>query len=206
MSSVSHLSRTRCLDRVDLSAVLDTINAIESAEFSVMLGALTPGSDLPGQAEITAPIIKWLDGLDHAELVRRYADGKPPRRFPFRVRRWSVDLTAFPRTGPSPGPPRLIAAGPIYGGFVNDVSIIRQALIKKAGRYGTLDAPFVIAVVAPAPWRADEGAIQVLYGSEVMRVAIGEEPVRTEMARSPDGFWWPTERERVRSPIRKWPQ
>ena len=53
-------------------------------------------------------------------------------------------MTALPRAHSDPGPYRLIAAGPVYGGPVRDVEIVRRALTEKAGRYDAVDAPLLI--------------------------------------------------------------
>jgi hypothetical protein len=178
------------------AVVLDVISSIANDKFSVMLGSVTPGTQLPRKAEITTPIVKWLDGLDHAEIVRLYSEGIRPRPLRLRVRGWSVDLTPRPRTARSPGPARLISVGPVYTGFANDVRVIRQALVAKARRYGRLDAPFIISVLGPTPWGEEGAGLEVLYGSEVVRVTLSD-PLVTEATRNPDGFWWPMERPKI---------
>jgi hypothetical protein len=100
-------------------------------------------------------------------------------------------MTAMPRTARSPGPSGLIAAGPVYGGFVRDVQIVRASLREKAKRYSALGAPLVIAVRTPEPWQAEGNMVQVLLGSDSLQLTFDASgaPRDQRMIRRPDGFW-----------------
>lgn len=96
-----------------------------------MLGPMTSGDTLPRKAEITEPIVAWLKSVDPESVADALEEGRRPPTFRFRVRGWSVEMTALPRAHTDPGPYRLIAAGPVYGGPVRDVEIVRRALTEK---------------------------------------------------------------------------
>lgn len=166
---------------------LDTINAVESRDYCVMLGALDTGPDLLRKTEIVQPIKEWLAGLDYGEVVTALREGRRHSSL-FDVGGWRVEMHAWPRTVESPGPRGLIAAGPIFSGFVDDVEAVRKALRRKAWHYGALDCPFVIAVMLPSAFTSIEAILEALYGSDVYRSAA-EHPEGGQLERGTDGFW-----------------
>jgi hypothetical protein len=79
---------------------------------------------------------------------------------------------------------------PIEAGFVDTTGPLRRAIKEKAGRYGDLDLPYVIAVLVEHPHIDEEDLVNSLYGSIAVQVpvsAMGRGQPR--LVRQRDGVW-----------------
>ena len=166
--------------------VLDTLNEVESAEFLVWIKSLRAGNTQPNKRELQQPLRVWLRTLDYSAVVLQMQRREPRPRITLTPRGWQIVLEAMPkrRRGTSPSD-RLVGAGPMTSGFVNDEAEARKAIVSKAGRYGELDAPFVIALMPSSPFFKHEDAMNALFGSEAVRFDL-DDPDAAEL-HSPRG-------------------
>lgn len=122
----------------------DILATVRAPRFSLALEVVSYGSCSPGRRRIVPPLERWLGALDPRELrapaVKRLAfDG-------FTI---DVEAIALPADEARPcGCAQLVprAAGGALP--VNDVRPLRRKIKKKASRYGALDMPYLLAVLA----------------------------------------------------------
>lgn len=143
-----------------LAYVLDAINELKSEHFWVHLDARRYGATQPKRREIQEPLKKWLATLDY-DTIRDAGAGASRFSCCIEFRDWALEVAPVAKKDHQPGD-RLIGFGPSSGGFINDAAILKQAVARKAGRYGALDAPFVIAVAPTAPLIRDDDVAQAL--------------------------------------------
>ena len=137
----------------------------------------------------------WLASLD-PDQVAAHADASPFAGFASLPELqwdddgWSLEFHAFPRIEASRGQPRpaLGMQGPGEAFIVDNVTGIRRVLANKRGRYGTLDAPLVIAVQSHTeiPTR-DYEVENALFGVSARRPT---DPQRDPADLFEDGLWF----------------
>lgn len=107
---------------------------------------------------------------------------------------WKIDFRAIPKSELTRGREGIRPLG-VFGGvdgrWVQDEDEIRSALSDKGSAYGTLRAPFVVAVATSSSTLDDHAMLNTLFGMEVLELrtfADGTETTAT--ARKPDGYWY----------------
>jgi hypothetical protein len=122
----------------------DIVGLVRAPRFSLALEVVRYGTCSPGRRRVVPPLERWLGALDPREL-----------RTTNRVRRltfddWVIDIEAIALDAAAARPcgcARLVPRG-ATGGRVNDVRPLRRKIKKKAARYGDLDRPYLLAVLA----------------------------------------------------------
>ena len=121
----------------------DILATVRAPRFSLALEVVRYGTCSPGRRRLVPPLERWLGALDprmlRAPTVRRLAfDG-------FVV---DVEAIALPAAeARACGCAQLLPRG-ASGGAVDDVRPLRRKIKKKASRYGDLDRPYLLAVLA----------------------------------------------------------
>lgn len=131
----------------------DIVETVRAPRFSLALDVVRYGACSPGRRRVVPPLERWLGSLHVRELRARCAAGAPApvRRLAFDD--WCVDVEAIPlddAAQPS-GRARLVARDARRAGAaaaVDDVRPLRRKIKKKAARYGALDRPYLLAVLA----------------------------------------------------------
>jgi hypothetical protein len=122
----------------------DIVATVRAPRFSLALEVVRYGACSPGRRRIVPPLERWLGALDPRELTAAAS----VRRLAFDD--WVVDVEAMPLSDADARPcgcARLVPRG-ARGGRVNDVRPLRRKIKKKASRYGDLDKPYLVAVLA----------------------------------------------------------
>ena len=74
--------------------------------------------------------------------------------------------------------------------MVKSKKIIKQAISKKATRYGKMNKPYLIAVNDISFLTDEEDRIEALFGTEQFHILLsGQEQLFAGSNRKPDGFW-----------------
>jgi hypothetical protein len=69
--------------------------------------------------------------------------------------------------------------------------VLGGALVDKGSAYGSLDAPFVIAVASGSVTLDDYDVLNALYGTEVVEAhVLADGTESTAIAEKPDGYWY----------------
>lgn len=130
----------------------DIVETVRAPRFSLALEVVRYGTCSPGRRRVVPPLERWLGGLDVRALHARRASGAaaPVQRLAFDD--WRVDVEAIPlddAAARASGCAQLVPRGADRGrGAVNDVRPLRRKIKKKAARYGALDRPYLLAVLA----------------------------------------------------------
>jgi hypothetical protein len=136
------------------AALCDAIDSVRAPRFSLGLEVAHYGRCMPARRRIAPRIERWLGELDADALRARQAAGAaaPTRELAFDD--WRISLAAIARDecSGSVRDPRLI--GPrasrvaLAAKPVDDIRPLRRKIKKKAARYGDLDRPYLLAVLA----------------------------------------------------------
>jgi hypothetical protein len=131
---------------------------------------------------MTRTLRTWIAALPNDA---RAMDATP---FEYQEHGVTISLRAFPRRHPG-GARRAIGARffPVRQVTTNDD--VRGALEKKAGRYGVLDQPYVVAVNALEMFAREDAAIDALLGSPCVAVEQTSRGFISRESRNPDGVW-----------------
>ena len=167
------------------SWILDALNEGKSANFFVWVEFETVGTERPGIREVVAPVEEWLQRLDPDEVAASVDEGQRPPARSFAFRDWRIRLDALPIRPEARGDPdhRLVGAGPMSSGVVNDRERLRKALDRKKRRHSKVEAPLILAVLGMSTFLEEEDVGQVLFGNEAVVIDTGQ------LIRKPDGFW-----------------
>lgn len=128
----------------------DILATVRAPRFSLALEVVRYGACSPGRRRIVPPLERWLGGFDVRELRARRAAGEPPpvKRLAFDDFVIDVEAIALDDAAARPsGCAQLVPRG-AGRGSVNDVRPLRRKIKKKAARYGELDRPYLLAVLA----------------------------------------------------------
>jgi len=172
--------------------IYDSINQLNSRNFWLSLDLLNEGNEAPSITRCLPAIQTWLNDLDVDDasqlLDARRFDDLPS--YGIEDRGWSIRITALPRGAESRGQPagRPIAFYPVESGSFDGRRPILAALREKAGRYGELDAPYVIAVMQETMLSGDDDVFHALFGSLRITVPL-DNPEVAKTTLGNDGFW-----------------
>ncbi|MBS1868284.1 MAG: hypothetical protein JSS99_01325 [Actinobacteria bacterium] len=124
----------------------DILATVRAPRFSLALEVVSYGASSPGRRRIVPPLERWLGALDPRELHA----GSCVRRLAFDDFVIDVEAIALPDELARPSGcaqlvPRDVGT---RGALVNDVRPLRRKIKKKAARYGELDRPYLLAVLA----------------------------------------------------------
>jgi hypothetical protein len=131
--------------------LLDAVNSVRNGNFFVWLVEIErEGAERLKHREISGPLQGWLDGLDPDVVTRGYEQGEGMPQKVITPRDWEIVFEAWPVKPEARDKPdhRVLGAGPVEAGWVNDIERLHSKLKAKAGRYGRPAAPMVTAVLS----------------------------------------------------------
>lgn len=174
--------------------VLDTIDRLEHPCFYLWLNEEgAPDTSPPGR-KIRDTLERWLNSLDYEscqELVEvGQFDDLPTRTF--EEHGWTLEFQAFPKPRKRLSKPSDRIIHLHHSGFhwVDSRTPIRDAIRRKASRYGDVQRPYLIAVNAIGNFINDIDIAEALFGQEVLEVRLGTGlEMHHRLARRPDGAW-----------------
>jgi hypothetical protein len=170
--------------------IIDAANRGSSPNFFVGIDFEQVGTTRPRDRAIYEPIEKWLSTLDPDQVTAEHESGGDLPEFTIDVNDWRVRFRAIPIKPEARGKAgaRLVGMGPVTAGFIDDKAQIRDTLKHKGGRYGSLDAPFVVAINCVGSFPEDEDIANALHGSIAVQVDVGR-PGSSRTVRLRDGAW-----------------
>jgi hypothetical protein len=149
----------------------DIVASVRAPRFSLALEVVAYGACSPGRRRVVPPLERWLGGFDVCELRARRAAGAaaPVKRLAFED--WIVDVEAIvlaDEVARSSGRAQLVPRG-AGAGAVDDVRPLRRKIKKKASRYGDLDQPYLLAVLALGDRVCEQDVEHALMGRPLGR-------------------------------------
>lgn len=169
-----------------LATMKKELNKVQTKDFLLML-SWDLIERVPRMSEVRRDVEEWLSGLDPDSI-----DPENLPTFPVESEGVIFELAAIPKKldARDDWAEQLVAVemGPVR--IVPGRERIRRALREKAGKYGRIGSPFVIALVSEDLAVAVEEAMEAMYGSSVADVWLDSEGVvRSQERRRQDGFF-----------------
>jgi hypothetical protein len=187
--------------------VIEQINHAYHPDFGLRLQGLSVGPEQPSRRAVVAAVERWLGTLDwEAERTKLESGGASigDRRRDIEhieVRGTHILALPWPRAAGVRGDRNFptVVAHSGQGGVLNEPPAILDDLKDKAGKFGRLDRPYVIATLSRRDFVTDLDVEQALFGPEVVRI-----PVRPDgplgdprLDRQPRGFWQHDDRKQA---------
>ena len=179
------------------NAAYDALNKlIESPNFFLALSLRGAPNTPPPIKRFAQELNRELARLDPDEVTRIYnelgVDGLP--QWHFEHDGWKVKIRASPKKPEARGKPDVRPIGTLSTGFhmLDHRAAIKDSIVNKAAKYGSLDMPFVIAISASEPVDTTD-IMEALFGKEQVSFLISEngKPLsEPQMTKRPDGAWF----------------
>jgi hypothetical protein len=176
------------------------IDRVENRDFLIHTQLERVGHATPGRKVVTAPLDRWLAGLDPDALRQAADSGGAAPGLMIEKDGWRV---RFEATGLKPelrGDPDASVVGARVHGFaddpagedlmpeIDDITPLTNALLKKAGHgYEIGDRPFVIAVLCAGELIDDHDIAQALFGPIEYAVSMSSDRAVGQVL--PGGLW-----------------
>lgn len=149
----------------------DIVATVRAPRFSLALEVVRYGACSPGRRRIVPPLERWLGELDPRELRAPVV-----KRLAFDDWVAEVEAIALDDALARPcGRTQLVPRG-VGGGPVNDVRPLRRKIKKKAARYGELDRPYLLAVLALGDHVREHDVERALHGAGAHDHAVWRGP------------------------------
>jgi hypothetical protein len=171
-STITSPSREDRASNRHLGTIYDLLNDLPSPNFFLDVEVDRRGPRPASTKAIRRDLVAWLETLDPDDVEA--TSGGWIRQEPLRwdAEGWSIRFRAIPK---SPGhrgrPGRAIGVSmdqPVRA--VDTSSGLRGAIKEKAGRYGRLDRPYVIAILIEDQFVHGEDLVDALYGTVSYRI------------------------------------
>ncbi|HWK30104.1 MAG TPA: hypothetical protein VNS09_26270 [Solirubrobacter sp.] len=166
--------------------VLDAIDAIPNSDFYVLVEFVRVGASSPRKKAITQTIAAWLASIDPDHIAASSYETLPQTTIVEAD--WELEIRAVAVSPEHRGARdhRLVGSGGITAGSANDRERLGAALCRKSKRYGSLDAPLVLAVLSISPTVREDDIGALLFGSRALQVDAQR---RAQLVRHQDGLW-----------------
>lgn len=189
-------SSTESAARARMDVVYDVLDrVIVSPDFFLALKVKGAPNTPPNSRQLASFVQKHITGLDPDEIQRLYdisLDAVP--RWHYKHDGWELEFRPVPKKANTRGKPGLRPIGSRSTTFeaVDHRSPVREAINQKAGRYGELGLPYIVAVNAMALIHEDD-VLDALFGTEQVSILYSQNDpsaqIQTEISRMPDGAW-----------------
>lgn len=155
-----------------MNRLYDELDRLDSSDFFLGLKDLhDEGDRQPSGKRLRTAVAAWLDGLDPDEvtdtLTRVGMTSMPSLNY--QEKAFKVTVYAIPKRAEARGKQgvRAIGISPIKTRRGGTAPAIKSGLTKKAGKYGRIHKPYVIAINCISPWGWSPGDVQeALFGTD----------------------------------------
>lgn len=189
---VMNLSSEEAGERARVARIIDTVNRLVKSDRIFLSIEIKKISRRDAR---TSKLKNWLqvrvDDIDYNELLRRVKHNQYPI-WGWSDGDWLIEFTPIPKSPDKIGGPikRIIGIGPTEIGWDGTKENLRTALVYKAGRYGLLDRPYVIATNVLSPTVDDEDIEDSILGDQVYTVQVSPSgPGPAKPGRKSNGVW-----------------
>lgn len=178
--------------------VYDTLDKLDSQNFFIGIEEQSGSPRTSPSGKKLANIIqKWLSNLDpdYISALANRTDFAGMPKLPYEHEGWKVTFFPIPKSYQSRGKPgsRTVGMKTTEIQIIDPRVAIRNAILSKAGRYGSIGIPYVVAVNA----LKEEISSDEIRRTHVMEALFGQEqywqrrygPNKFVIIRAPDGVW-----------------
>lgn len=196
-TAVTGLSKRESSAQARMNDFYDALERMKSPNFWLDM-ELAGAPETPVPAKRLRPVLQqWLASLDPDDTARQEQMGgfEALPSTPFEHEGWEITFRAIPK------PPELRGKAGIRPiGIQSDVPrwidpglAVSNAVRKKAGKYGKLPLPCVVAVNAldSSFFGGHRDAMRALFGGLGLQIRVNEDgTIESRQVRTPDGAWY----------------
>lgn len=164
---------------------LQAIDAVDSPDFFLHLHTRGTPDKPVAVKRLQRSVRSFVDGLDRAQAVLEAEAGRPAPVWQHDEHGAHFMIQPVPKNAPRPGG-RAIGSRMIPAAIVQPNLAIRSAVEGKAGRYGQLDIPLVVAVNALEEFAGPQDAVDAMFGTVAVVVRENGDLIQR---RNVDGAW-----------------
>jgi len=180
--------------RARMNVVYDALDRLDSPNFFIGLELRGAPKTPPRAGPMRSFLRQRLAELNADDITQLLQSGDFDAlpRWRFEHEGWEIDFFPIPKSPRARGKPGIRPVGMrMPEAFWSDPSAaIRNAIVGKAGQYGDLDLPYVIAVNALEAGVDRIDIMEALFGKEKCMFALTPSgPSEPEIAVEPDGVW-----------------
>ena len=173
-------------------ALFDEIEKIRSPNFVLSIDDVSSTtSRQPSGRRVRAFIERLIAPLDPDEISVRVANGVPDAlpSWTFEEDGFELTFSVIPKLPEARGNGgRAIGVFPSESRLGGSSQAIRDAVLRKVGKYGHVTSAFVVAVNTLSSWGSDRADVtEALFGSE--QVLWSSDAVAPHVGRAPNGVW-----------------
>lgn len=172
----------------------DLLDLLDSPNFFLGIEIVSSSVQVPGSAPIRAFLRDWLSQLDPDQVSMQYERNQELPKITWTDNHeWEIEFTAIPKKKEARGTPGVRPLGMFFQQprRIDSRSALLRSLKSKAGYYGELDLPFIIAVDAVDEWvfESDFSVSSALFGKEILHFDRRSLELLPS-TREPNGLWW----------------
>ncbi|MBI1885811.1 MAG: hypothetical protein HYS09_05805 [Chloroflexi bacterium] len=173
--------------------VYDALDRLDSPNFFIGMNLRGAPKTPPSARRMRAFLADRLKALDPDHITDLYRSGGKQAlpRWHYQHDGWTIEFYPIPKSPKARGKSGIRSIGfRSYAMWGRTASAIRDAILSKAGKYGNLEAPYVIAVnVVPHGAQRDD-IMEALFGDEQMVIQLTKSgPREGGMNRKLNGAW-----------------
>jgi hypothetical protein len=182
-----------------INTVYQSLDRLDSPNFSLWIEIVRQGPGPLRTKPLRGRLERWLRGLDpdNCTLGER-RDDLPFYRYEEKPEGndvgWIIEFWAIPRSPKARGRVGARSLGVFDGGnatWIHDEDGILGALSDKGAAYGSLDAPFIVAVASSSMSLDDHDVLNALYGTEVLQISAAADGTESHAyVREANGYWY----------------
>jgi hypothetical protein len=163
---------------------LQAIDDVASPDFFLSLHTRGMPERQIATGRLRRAVQAFIDGLDYDAVVEAVENNRPAPVYQADLEGLHILVEPIPKNLRGRGG-RAIGGRMLPGGWVRPHEAIAAAIRGKAGRYGELELPYVVAVNALETFANDESVVDALFGTEAVVVRRDGH----KWVRNPDGVW-----------------
>ena len=178
-ATVAGASAEEAAEEARISQVYDLLNKLHSPNFFLDIRSCGAPTSQPPVKGLKSALERWLGGLNPDRLLEAYKE-RGPEGLPvleWNHEDWRLVFRPLPKSKDLRGKPgiRPIGAQMREPKFVASEVAIRNAVMRKATRYGKLDQPYMLAINCLDLSAEETDVFNALLGGECMDVVISAE-------------------------------
>jgi hypothetical protein len=174
--------------------VYDALNKLDSPDFYIGMYLRGAPAKSPSARSMRSFLTKYLIQLNRDEIRVAFEQGGIPALPHWRYEQdgWRIDFFPIPKSDNARGKVGVRPIGILFEGsrWLQTKVAIRNAILEKAGRYGQLLSPYIIAVNVLSDHVDETDMIEALFGDEHLvytnQMSLSQEP---QLQRAANGAW-----------------
>ncbi len=175
--------------------VYDSLNRLSSPNFYIGMDLHGAPTTPPPAKKIRDFLTKHLAAVNPDEMATLFRSGgfRALPHWRYEHDGWKIDFFLIPKSEANRGKAGLQPIGIQFQGarILQTKVAIRNAVLAKAGRYGQLPGPYLIAVNVLSDHVDETDVIEALFGDEKFIYSIGMPPAQgPQIRRAANGAWY----------------